>query len=66
MNTYRVIFRIKNRRHRYDVDASQPQTAICRALSQFTNPSTRDVDVSCRLLASGIERNWGDPKVRAV
>ena len=66
MNTYRVTFLVDNRRRAYDVDATTPGTAINQALRGFTNPTTTDIDVSCRLFARQVTRDWNDPKVREV
>lgn len=64
MNTYRVHLLIGERKRRYDVDASSPGAAINRALARITSHRTSDVDVSCRLFATNIDRHYGDPKVR--
>ena len=67
MNTYRVTMRVQSGRvRRYDVDATWPGVAIKRGLEEFTTPLTSDVDVSCRLFAKDIERDYSAPKVRVV
>lgn len=66
MNTYRVAFKIGNRKRRYDVDATHPSAAIHHALNGFSRYTTPDIDVSVRLFARNIDRHYSDPKVRAV
>ena len=66
MNTYRIVFKIGNRRLSYDVDALTFQTAISRALNGFLSERTSDVDVSCRLYARDIQRHHNDREVRPV
>ena len=66
MNTYRVDVRMLNwnRTRSYDVDASNPGTAIKRALEGL--PLSPSLTVSCLLYRRDTRRDYGDHKVREV